>query len=70
MAHLQQVDGGKQPPREEACLDGRLRVAGEERGEGAVPEEQDERPVVDVAVGQRSGRILGGRVEDLEGRHR
>ena len=66
MPDLEDIDRWERVPLEERRLDRRLGVAGEERGEAAVFEEEDDRPVVDVAIRQRRRRLVGGRVENAD----
>jgi hypothetical protein len=66
VADLQQVDRPKSAAGDERRLDRRFGITGEKRGEPAVAQEQDHRTVVDVAFGQRRGRVGRGRVNHLE----
>ena len=58
VANLEQVDGRQHLPTHERCLHRRLGVAGENRRESTVPNDHDNRSVVDVALGQW-GRGIG-----------
>jgi hypothetical protein len=68
VADLEHVDGVQEPAIGEACLDGSLRVAGQQGDESAGAQDGHDRRVVDIAVGQRPGRIGRGRIDDLERR--
>jgi hypothetical protein len=68
MAHLQHLHRSDEAAAEQDLLDGRLGVAGEQRLERSVPEQDDHRAVVDVALRQRGAGIGLGRVEDLDAR--
>ena len=57
MAHLQHLDRRHEAAAEKDLLDRRLGVAGEQRLELAVSQEEHDRAVVDVALRQRRGRI-------------
>lgn len=65
MPDLQQVHR-LEPAAHERRLDRRLGIAGEQGGEPAAPENEHDRPVVDVALGKRQGRIALGGVEHLD----
>jgi len=65
---LQDVDRGQHAATEEQGLDGRLGITGEQHPEGAVLEQRDDRGVVDVALGQRPGRVGIGWEEDGQAR--
>lgn len=65
MTHLQQVNGLEHPSAEKRLLNGRLRVARQQRTEIAVTDQQYHRSVVDVALGQGARCIGLGWVEHL-----
>ncbi len=63
---LQHVDRRQQPPIDQDRFDRCLRVAGQQRREPAMPEHDDHRSVVDVALRKgRRGIRIGG-VDDLD----
>jgi hypothetical protein len=64
---LEHVDRVQQPTLRQACLDGSLRVTGQQGDESTGAQDGHDRPVVDIAVGQRPGRIGGRRIDDFEG---
>lgn len=66
MAHLQHVDRMEQASCRQERLDGRFRVAGQQRTEAPVAQERDDRGVVDVPVRQGTGNVIRSRKEDLE----
>jgi hypothetical protein len=66
VSDLEEVDRRKQAALEQRRLDRRLGVAGEQRAEPAVAEHHHDRPVVDVALRQRRGRIGPCRVDDID----
>lgn len=68
MSDLEQVHDRKDAASDEHCLDRRLGVAGEEGGEPTVAQDHHHRAVVDVALGERRGRIGLGGIEDLDRR--
>ena len=70
MTHLQHVNGRQGAVADEGCLDRSLGIAGQERGESAVPEQHHDGAVVDVAFGERGCRIGLARVQHLDGRGR
>jgi hypothetical protein len=53
VADLEELDRRERVACEERRLDRRLGIAGEQSREAAVGEEDDDRAVVDVTVGQR-----------------
>ena len=59
MPDLEDIDRRERVPSEERRLDRRLGIAGEERREATVFEEDDDRPVVDVAIRERRRRLVG-----------
>jgi hypothetical protein len=65
---LEDVDRWQEPSRHEGGLHRRLGVAGEKCREVAHAQEEHDRAVVDVALGEGRGRIGLARVEHLEGR--
>jgi hypothetical protein len=70
VADLQHVHRRQDTTGHERCLDWRLRIPGQQRGEAAVAEQHHDRAVVDVAFGQWRGRIGLARVQDLDRRGR
>jgi len=68
VTYLQDVDRPQQRTRGEELLDGRLCVAGEERGEGPELQQSDHGRVVDIALWERTGGVSAARVPDLERR--
>jgi hypothetical protein len=68
MSDLEDIDDGKDAALDQRRLDRGLGVPGEERREAFVAEHHHDRSVVDVAFRQRGGRVLIGRVQELERR--
>jgi hypothetical protein len=57
MPDFQQVGWLQAPAADERLLDGRLGVAGEERAESAVADEQHHGSVVDIALRKRARHV-------------
>ncbi len=70
VADLQHVDVDQEPALRQHRLNRHLRVAGEQRAESAAAQQPHDRCVVDVSLGQRSGHVLGGRIEERKCRRR
>jgi hypothetical protein len=70
MPDLQHIHARQGSAEDEDPLDWRLGVSGQQRGEATVADEQDDRPVVDVALGKWRRRIGRVGVEDLDCRAR
>jgi hypothetical protein len=66
MPDLEDVHGRHQPAADEEGLDRSLRITGQQRGELAVADEDDDRSIVDVALGKRGCRIGLSRVQDFD----
>ena len=66
VSHLQQVDARQDAASEEGRLDRSLGVAGEQRCEPAVAQDQHDRSVVDVALGSRGRGVGRGRINDFD----
>lgn len=66
VADLQDLHRSQHAPLREEALDGGLRVPGQQGVERAVPQQDDDRGVVDVALGQWPRRVGGGGKQDLE----
>ena len=64
MPNLEEVNRPEGVALQQRRLDRRLGVPGEQRGEFAMSEHDDDRPVVDVAIGKRLGRLIGCRIEN------
>lgn len=69
MPDLQHVDPGQEPAFREQCLDRHLRVTGEQGRKAAAAQQANHRRVVNVALGQRTGHVVGAGVDEGDRRH-
>jgi hypothetical protein len=63
---LEDVDARDEPAADQKSLDRTLRITGQQCREPAVADENDDRSIVDVALGKGACRIRLGRVEHLD----
>jgi len=68
VADLEEIDGTDQPASAEQCLDRRLGIAAQERGEGPAAQQRHDRCIVDVARRQGRGPVGCGGKEQAETR--
>jgi hypothetical protein len=68
VADLQHVDRTDEAARDERRFDRCLGVAGEQGREAPMPNDEHDRPVVDVALRERRGGVGIAGVEDLDRR--